>query len=225
MLSHQVGEDPEKNLAKIKLIANTNPAKWDGKLPTRGIRPDPSRCSFSEATRGRRIAPWSWYAKEKEPVPEAVRDLYRQLSFDFALVFQTNKAWVYVVVEPSKESMELLARQDHVKAFILISLINQSIPREQRENKRVRLGAAMGSKDVGRIFTFAAFPGGRPGLSSHTCGPADPQPRGAPVLQHRHLEHPPCQAGSHLRKPGGDRTGIGSRASTPRRSRNGLVIG
>ena len=33
LLSHQIGEDPYGNLAKIKVIANTNPAKWDGKLP------------------------------------------------------------------------------------------------------------------------------------------------------------------------------------------------
>jgi hypothetical protein len=26
LLSHQIGEDPQKNLAKIKVLANTNPA-------------------------------------------------------------------------------------------------------------------------------------------------------------------------------------------------------
>jgi hypothetical protein len=185
LLGHQVGEDPEKNLAKIKLIANTNPARWDGKLPTRGIRPDTSRCAVTEATKAKPIAPWTWYAKEKEPVPEAVQDLYDRLTFDFSVVFHNGKAWIYVLVEPSEGTMAELSRQDHLKAFILMSLVNGNMPRDQREHQRVRLAAAMASKDVQSIFTFVAFkeddpayrskPSGLPSLSrlvhpsSNTC--------------------------------------------------------
>ena len=67
------------------------------------------------------IAPWSWYSKEKEPVREAVRDLYDRLSFDFSLVFHNGKALIYVLVEPSEGTMALLTRQDHLKGFILMS--------------------------------------------------------------------------------------------------------
>lgn len=180
LLGHQVGEDPEKNLAKIKLIANTNPAKWDGKLPTRGIRPDTSRCNVSEAARGKPVDPWAWYAKQKEPVPEAVRDLYEKLTFDFSVTLHGGKAWIYVAVEPSKESMALLARQDHLKGFILMSLINGNMPHDQREHQRVRLAVAMASKDVQSIFTLVAFREEDPAYRSI--------PAGLPVLSR--LVHP-----------------------------------
>ncbi|NTV72521.1 MAG: hypothetical protein HGA71_20580, partial [Azonexaceae bacterium] len=53
--------------------------------------------------------------------------------------------------------MELMRRQDHLKGFILMSLVNKNIPRSQRGNKRVRLGDVMKSRDVQKIFTFVAF--------------------------------------------------------------------
>ena len=67
LLAQQIGEDPEKNLAKIKVIANSNPAGWDGKLPTGGIRPDTAYCRIAEATPNRPVVPWWWYAEAKEP--------------------------------------------------------------------------------------------------------------------------------------------------------------
>ncbi len=195
LLSHQVGEDPQKNIAKIKLIANTNPAKWDGKLPTQGIRPDKNACNVSEASRGRPIKPWSWYSRQKEPVPDAVHDLYEKLSFDFSIVFQ-NRAWIYVAVEPTKQTMALLTRQDHVRAFILISLINETFPREQRENKRVRLAEVMGSKDIQRVFPFAAFREDDPAYRSI--------PPGIPVLSR--LVHPSSNTCTwNIRLPGQSR--------------------
>jgi hypothetical protein len=196
LLSHQAGEDPEKNLAKLKLIANTNPASWDGKLPTRGIRPDRSRCSVSEATSGNPVTPWSWYAGEREPVPEAVRDLCEGISFDFSVVLNNGQALIYVTVEPSKESMNLLTRQDHLKAFILISLINKNLQPEQRENKRVRLAAAMASKDMQRVFTFVAFREDEPAYRSI--------PPGIPILSR--LVHPSSNTATwNIRLPGQSR--------------------
>jgi hypothetical protein len=180
LLSHQIGEDPEKNLAKIKVIANSNPASWNGKLPTRGISPDTTFWNVAESSRSRPIVPWWWYARENEPVPEVVRDLYEGLSFDFVMVYQTDKAWIYVVVEPPPETMRLLARQDHLKAFLLMSLVNKNIPRTQREHKRLRLAGLMGSKNVQKIFAFVAFKEDEPAYRSI--------PAGVPVLSR--LVHP-----------------------------------
>jgi hypothetical protein len=198
LLSHQIGEDPEKNLAKIKVIANSNPEGWDGKLPMRGVHADPAFWRVEEsapagrresapagrresalagrresAPAGRRapspaptVSPWGWYAAENEPVPGVVRDLYEGVSFDFVMVHQASKAWIYVVVEPSPQTMKLLARQDHLKAFILMSLLNRNIPHPQREHQRVRLANLMGSKEAQKVFPFVAFKEDEPAYRS-----------------------------------------------------------
>jgi hypothetical protein len=157
VLSHQVGEDPNKTLAKIKVIANTNPDRWDGKLPTKSFRPDTDFCQVAEARKGRPVVPWWWFAEEKEPIPPVVKEIYNQVAFDFAVMYPQQNVWIYVLAEPSRKVIQLLAPQDHLKAFILISLINKKFPKAQRENKRLRLGTVMGSKDLSRIFTFIAF--------------------------------------------------------------------
>ena len=157
ILSHQIGEDPYKNLAKIKIIANTNPNRWDGKLPTKGIRPDTEYCSVAEAKKDRPVVPWWWYAAEREPVPAVVKDIYKRLAFDFAVMYPRNNVWIYISVEPTKDLLELLGQQEHLKAFILISLINKKFPKAQRKHKRLRLSTVMGSKDMNKIFAFAAF--------------------------------------------------------------------
>ena len=156
LLSHQIGDDPEKNLARIKVIANTNPARWDGKLPTRGIRPDNTFCKIAEAAPGRPVLPWWWYAKEREPVPAVVEDIYRQLAFDFAVIYPKEDAWIYVCVEPSQELLPLLRRQEQLRAFILISLINKKFPKAQREHKRIRLATVIKSPDLNRVLVFVA---------------------------------------------------------------------
>jgi hypothetical protein len=156
LLSHQIGDDPNKNLAKIRVIANTNPAQWNGKLPTRGIQPDASFCKVAEATPSRPVLPWWWYPKEKEPVPSVVKDIYERVSFDFAVVYPTDKAYIYVCVEPAPEMLALLRRQEQLKAFILMSLINKKFPKAQREHKRVRLGNVMKSPELSRVFVFVA---------------------------------------------------------------------
>lgn len=157
LLSHLIGDDPNRNLAKIKVIANTNPAQWDGKLPTRGIHPDAGYCKVVEATAAKPVVPWWWYAKQKEPVPAVVKDIYRGLSFDFAVVYPKENAWVYVCAEPAPEILKLLGRQEQLKAFILISLVNKNFPVGQREHKRLHLSTVKGSADLARIFTFIAF--------------------------------------------------------------------
>jgi hypothetical protein len=180
LLSQQISDAPDRNLAKIRLIANGNPAGWDGKLPATGVRVDASFCKLAEATPSRPVVPWWWYAKDKEPVPDVVRDIYQGLAFDFALVYPKANAWVYVNVEPSAEGMELMLQQQHLKAFILMSLINKNFPRAQRNGRRVRLGDVMKSSDVQKIFTFVAFREDAP--SYRTIPP------GLPVLSR--LVHP-----------------------------------
>ena len=157
LLSQQISDAPDRTLEKIRLIANSNPSGWDGKLPATGVRVDEGFCKLAEATASRPVVPWWWYAKDKEPVPDVVKDIYRGLAFDFALVYPKANAWVYVSVEPPAKVMELMLRQEHLKAFILMSLINKNFPRAQREGRRVRLGDLMKSRDVQKIFTFVAF--------------------------------------------------------------------
>ena len=157
LLSHQIGEDPYKNLAKIKVIANTNPAHWDGKLPTRGIRMDTGFCKVVEATSARPVVPWWWYSRQKEPVPAVVKDIYQGLTFDFAVIYPKENAWLYVCAEPAPELIELLAQQEQLKAFILISLVNKNFPAAQREHKRLHLSTVKGSPELKRIFTLIAF--------------------------------------------------------------------
>jgi hypothetical protein len=157
VLSHQIGQDPYKSLAKIKVIANTNPDRWDGKLPTRGFQPDTEFCEVAEAQKGRPVVPWWWYAKEQEPVPSVVKDIYKEVAFDFAVMYPQKNVWIYICAEPTEQTLKLLGRQDHLKAFILISLINKKFPKAQRKNRRLHLGTIMGSNDLNRIFAFAAF--------------------------------------------------------------------
>lgn len=97
------------------------------------------------------------------------------------------------MVEPPAAVMKLMARQDHLRAFILMSLINKNIPRDQRGNKRVRLAALMESKDIAKIFTFAAFRQDDPALAA--------VPRSLPVLSR--LVHPSSKTANwSIRLPG-----------------------
>ena len=193
LLSHQVGEDPRKNLARIKVIANSSPVGWDGIVPTEGIRPDEGFCKVAEATPDRPVAPWWWYAQEKEPVPAVVSDLYKKLTFDFALIYPKARAWVYVKVEPPPALMKLMCGQQHLKAFILMSLINKNFPRDQRDNRRVRLATLMESKDIEKIFTFVAFRQDDPAYAGI--------PEGLPVLSR--LVHPSSKTANwSIRLPG-----------------------
>jgi hypothetical protein len=156
LLAHQIGEDPNKNLAKLRVIANTNPSRWDGKLPTSGIRADTNYCKVVEKSKSRPIKPWWWYAKAHEPVPSVVEDIYRGLSFDFSVVYPQDNTWIYVNAEPPPELLKLLSRQEHLRAFILISLANKNLKPAHREHHRLRLGSVIGTEDMRRIFTFVA---------------------------------------------------------------------
>lgn len=156
LLAQQLGEDPDKNLARLRVIANTNPSRWDGKLPAGGIRPDTGYCKVVEATKSRPIRPWWWYAKAGEPVPSVVQDIFQRLSFDFSVVYPQHNVWFYINVEPPADLLRMLSRQDQLRAFILISLVNKNFQPSRREHKRLHLGTVLGSKDLEKIFTFVA---------------------------------------------------------------------
>ena len=53
--------------------------------------------------------------------------------------------------------MELMVRQEHLRAFILMSLVNKNLPPAQRATRRARLADVMKSGDVRKVFTFVAF--------------------------------------------------------------------
>ena len=156
LISHQVGLDPYQSLAKIKKIANMNPDAWDGKLPRRGFKPDETLCKVVESSKARPIIPWWWYAEQKEPVPSVVENIYKKVIFNYALVYPQQNAWIYLLINPTAEIIDLIKDQDHMRAFILISLINKNFESGQRENARLRLGRVMGSPDMRRIFVFSA---------------------------------------------------------------------
>ena len=157
LISHMTADDPQKNLAKIRVIANTNPDEWDGRLPTEGINMETGPCRVIESSKNRSVVPWRWYSKEREPVPPVVEDIYKKITFDFEVVYPQNNVWIYVNVEPPLDLIEALSRQDHLKAFILISLFNERLDKSQRKHQRLRLASVMGSRDLDKIFTFMAF--------------------------------------------------------------------
>jgi len=157
LISHQIGEDPNKKLARVRVIANTNPEFWNGKLPIGEIHPDNSICTVTESAKNRPVVPWAWYERAGEPIPEVVKDIYQRLSFDFAVTFPKDNVWIYVSVEPSQKVLGLLSRQEHLKAFILISLINRALEPKEREHRRIRLANVMGARDMDRVFAFSAF--------------------------------------------------------------------
>jgi len=157
LMSHQMGEDPGKFIAKVRQITIGDPASWDGKIPKTQFQPDQTYCKFVESSKSRPIVPWWWYAQANEPVPAVAEPMYETVRFDFVLIFPGHNTWMYFLLEPSEEVLSLLRQQDHMRAFILISLINKNLKAKQREIQRVRLGSVMHSNDLRKILTFVAM--------------------------------------------------------------------
>ena len=138
--------------------------------------------------------------RRRSRFPRVVSDLYKKLTFDFALIYPKARAWVYVKVEPPPALMKLMCGQQHLKAFILMSLINKNFPRDQRDNRRVRLATLMESKDIEKIFTFAAFRQDDPAYAGI--------PEGLPVLSR--LVHPSSKTANWSIRLPGDKHSYGS---------------
>ncbi|MBN1648852.1 MAG: hypothetical protein JW874_12530 [Spirochaetales bacterium] len=158
LISHQTGNDPNGYIDKLSRIAMAKPEKWDGKLPSdRGFEPNLNLCKVSAATPERPVIPWWWYVNQNEPVPSVVEDIYENITFDYVLVYPASKIWIYIIVEPDRAELDILKKQDNLRAFIIMSIINKNFESKQRNVQRLRLGQMLKSKDINNILTFAMY--------------------------------------------------------------------
>jgi hypothetical protein len=158
LLANLSGDDPDGYVAAMEQISMLHPDKWKGKLPAVGrFKPDLSVCKVVESTAKRPIIPWWWYLSQKEPVPEVVRDIYKQLVFDYVLVFPKKSVWIYVLVEPPKKVLDLLKNQNNLRAFIMMSILNKNFAQKEREAKRFRMGKLLQTPEINKIFTFLIY--------------------------------------------------------------------
>ncbi|MBN2533435.1 MAG: hypothetical protein JXB88_11105 [Spirochaetales bacterium] len=158
LLSNQFGEDPAGYISKMEHISMMLPLEWNGKFPgaTR-FKPDTNICKVIESTKERSIIPWWWYLEQKEPVPAVVEDIFKQLVFDYVLVFPKKNVWIYILVEPDIQILELLKNQDNLRAFIMMSIVNKNFNLKERRVNRLRLGKVLRSQEINNIFTFVVF--------------------------------------------------------------------
>jgi hypothetical protein len=158
LISHQTGNDPNGYIDKLSRIAMAKPDSWNGKLPPdKGFEPDLTMCKFSESTPKKPIIPWWWYISQNEPVPSVVEDIFETISFDYVLVYPASKIWIYIIIEPDKDDLDLLKNQDNLRAFITMSIINKNLDSKKRNTQRIRLGQMLKSKDLNNILTFAMY--------------------------------------------------------------------
>ena len=158
MLTHQLGTDPAGYRAKLEHICNMNVADWDGKLPAPGkFKPDYNRAKVVQSSKQKPIIPWWWYMDQHEPVPAVVEGIYEHIVFDYAIIYPERNIWIYTIVEPSKEDLELIKNQGNLRAFIMMSLINKNISPKERPAKRLRLGKLLNSNDIKKVLTFMAY--------------------------------------------------------------------
>ena len=157
LLAHQVGEDQGGYLTKLEQIATMRLSEWDGKLPSAAkFKPDTKRVKVVESTKKKPIIPWWWYMDQDEPVPTVVEDIYKNLVFDFVIMYPQQSIWIYIIVEPEKKDLELILDQKNLRAFILMSLINKNYSPKERQDHRLRLGRIINSPDIRKIITFVA---------------------------------------------------------------------
>ncbi len=158
ILSHQMGTDPVGYIAKLERICNLNVSDWDGKLPSPDkFKLDANRCKVVESTRQKPIIPWWWYMNQDEPVPLVVEDIFNHIILDYVIIYPKRNIWIYIVVEPSKEDLEIIKSQKNLRAFIMMSLINKNLSPKERNFKRLRLGKLLNSNEIKKILTFVAF--------------------------------------------------------------------
>jgi len=158
LMANLSGDDPDGYVAAMEQISMLHPSKWKGKLPAAGrFKPDLSVCKVVVSTPKRPIIPWWWYVTQKEPVPEVMKDIYKQLVFDYVLVFPKKNVWIYILVEPNKKILDLLKNQDHLRAFIMMSILNKNFARKEREVRRIRMAKLLASPEINKIFTFVIY--------------------------------------------------------------------
>lgn len=158
LLANLVGEDPGGYISKMEHISMLHPSEWNGKLPSASrFKPDVSICKVIISTKKRPIIPWWWYLEQKEPVPAVVEDIFKQLVFDYVLVFPKKNVWIYIITEPEKQILELLKNQDNLRAFIMMSIVNKNFNPKERKVSRLRLGKVLRSPEINNIFTFVVY--------------------------------------------------------------------
>ena len=158
LLANQVGNDPGGYVSAMNRISMMHPSEWDGEFPARTrFKPDINICKVVESTKSKPIVPWWWYLDQKEPVPAVVEDIYDQLQFDYVLVFPKKSVWIYIIIEPEKQTLDLLKSQDNLRAFIIMSIVNKNFNPNERKSKRVRLGKVLHSSEINNIFTFLIY--------------------------------------------------------------------
>ncbi|MBN2442910.1 MAG: hypothetical protein JXJ04_16245 [Spirochaetales bacterium] len=156
--ANQVGEDPGGYIAKLNQISMMHPSEWDGKYPkATKFEPDLNICKLVASTKQKPIVPWWWYLEQKEPVPTVVENIFEQLRFDYVLVFPKKNVWIYLVVEPDEEVLDLLENQDNLRAFIMMSIVNKNFNPKERSVRRIRLGKVLRSSEINKIITFVVY--------------------------------------------------------------------
>jgi hypothetical protein len=132
--ANQVGDDPDGYISALEQYSLLHPTLLKGKPPSPGrFQPDLDICKYIKATPKRPVVPWWWYVSQKEPVPSVVEDIFRDVAFDYVLVFPKKNFWVYMLVEPDGEVLGLLKNQDPLRAFIMMSIVNKNFKRSERE--------------------------------------------------------------------------------------------
>jgi hypothetical protein len=158
LIANQAGEDPGGYISRMEHISMMHPSEWNGKLPGASrFKPDKSICKVVESTKTRPIIPWWWYLEQKEPVPAVVEDIFNKLVFDYVLVFPKKNVWIYILIEPAPEILDLLEHQDNLRAFIMMSIVNKNFNPKERNVNRLRLGKVLRSPEINNIFTFIAY--------------------------------------------------------------------
>jgi hypothetical protein len=155
LVSSQMGEDPGGYISKMEHISMMHPSEWNGKLPSATrFKPNLGICKVVESTKKKPIVPWWWYLEQKEPVPAVVEEIFEQLVFDYVLVFPKKNVWIYILIEPSADVLDILKNQDNLRAFIIMSIVNKNFNPKERKVNRLRLGKVLKSPEINNIFTF-----------------------------------------------------------------------
>ena len=53
--------------------------------------------------------------------------IFKHIVFDYAIIYPQRNIWIYIIVEPNKEDLEIIKNQKNLRAFIMMSLINKNI--------------------------------------------------------------------------------------------------
>jgi hypothetical protein len=175
--ANQAGDDPAGYIAALEQYSLLHPSLLKAKPPSQGrFAPDLGICKYVKATAKRPIVPWWWYIAQKEPVPSVVEDIYNEVAFDYVLVFPKINFWVYILVEPDGDVLDCVKKQDPLRAFIMMSIVNKNFRRTERDTRRVRLSKIIESAEINNIITCVVY--------DNSYELADRIPKNIPTVRH-----------------------------------------